>query len=76
MESFYEADARNGTNPLYLRQKRSLPISLKAYQHPPTMNTTISGNFRPTTDCFSTKKIILQKTEEILQNFGQPFWIW
>ena len=60
----------HGTNPLYLRQKRSWPISLKIYQHPPTLNTKIPGNFRPTTDCFSTTKIILQKTEEIWQNFG------
>ena len=43
----------HGTNPLYLRQKRSWSTSLKIYQHPLTLNTKIPGNFRPTTKCFS-----------------------
>ena len=74
MESIYEADA--WTNLLYLMQKRSWPTSLKIYQHPTTLNTKIPGNFRPTTDSFLTKKIILQKTQEIWQTFYWPFWIW
>ena len=66
----------HGTNLLYLMQKRSWPTSLKIYQHPTTLNTKIPGNFRPTTDSFLTKKIILQKTQEIWQTFYWPFWIW
>ena len=74
MESFYEADAWNQS--FIYEAKMSWPVLLKIYQHPSTLNTKIPGNFRPTINCFSNTKIILQETEEIWQNFCQPFWIW
>ena len=68
MQSFCKADAWDQF--FTSEAKEELASFTKIYQHPPTLNTKIPGNFRITTDCLSPTKIILQKTEEIWQNFG------
>ena len=74
MESIYETD---GWNKFFISASKE-----KLANFPKNLSTSnntdhkIPGNFRPSTDCFSTKKIILQKTQEIWQAFCRPFWRW
>ena len=55
LESFYEADAWNQS--FVSEPKEELGNVTKNDQYPPSLNTKIPGNFRPTTDCFSTKSL-------------------
>ena len=68
MESIYETDTWNKFFISASKEKlANFPKNLSTSNY---TDHKIPGNVRPSTDCFSTKKIMLHKMEEIWQTFG------